>query len=99
MSNTYRHHVSLTETTRLLGSRVKCRLNTQTDAGCLQTCHSRSRTDRRWLFIDLPFRQQDRPRRKGGACSFILTGCVCAPAQESPEIGEIPTCAFRKSIP
>lgn len=30
MSNIHRHHVSLTETTRLLGSRVKCRLNTQT---------------------------------------------------------------------
>lgn len=30
MSNTYRHHASLTQTTRLLGSRVKCRLNTQT---------------------------------------------------------------------
>lgn len=82
MSNTHRHHVSLTETTRLLGFRVKCRLNTQTLA-----------------VYRLAIPAAGPPQEKGRACSFILTGCVCAPAQECPETGEIPTCAFRKSVP
>ena len=55
MSNKYRHHVSLTETIRLLG---------------LSQEHAQH-SDRRWLFTDLPFPQQDRPTRKDGLCQSV----------------------------